>query len=498
MSELQPDTSARPSSSRKRSRAVSDLTKEQIQHKRNVDRKAQRAFRQRNKDCINNLEQQFSQLQGTCAALRESCSQKDMQINNMRQENKSLQECLRHVSELITAALNQIESNHDQGQEQGQLQAQATESDAGQASGGEFHAQTPQPPQDNEMDTESATHQDASPLRQDPEDVILPDPEEHFDNDLVSCQTPPACSDNAALIRDQPHTTSNVMRNEDTTCHISPSANLGLLSPAGSYQHATTGSNIAYCASHVSLTGSHMIDQAAAGQCLASGDMTAGLEHYAPSNGVYTILPSHGPSTCPLDLILLEFLKSRKEMISNSMDPESVVGPRKPSTRAMVNIEQVDTVHPLSGIMSRVLSTFPSVALAEKLGFFYLMCHTMKWQIHPTKQHYTDMPSWLRPTVTQIAVPHAAWIDNIPWPGVRDILIDNQAEYPFQLFSDYYSQNVSVNWKFDGLDAISDLDGEGALHSIFEKHIRDLKNWTVSQGFKDRFPLMVTAIYSRQ
>lgn len=126
MSELQPDTAARPSSSRKRSRAVSDLTKEQIQHKRNVDRKAQRAFRQRNKDCINNLEQQFSQLQGTCAALRESCSQKDMQINNMRQENKSLQECLRHVSELITAALNRIESNHDQGQEQGQLQAQAS------------------------------------------------------------------------------------------------------------------------------------------------------------------------------------------------------------------------------------------------------------------------------------------------------------------------------------------------------------------------------------
>ncbi|KAG5826350.1 hypothetical protein H9Q74_003590 [Fusarium xylarioides] len=203
--------------------------------------------------------------------------------------------------------------------------------------------------------------------------------------------------------------------------------------------------------------------------------MTNGLEHYAPSNGVYTILPSHGPSTCPLDLILLEFLKSRKEMISNNMDPESVTGPRKPSTRAMVNIEQVDTVHPLSGIMSRVLSTFPSVALAEKLGFFYLMCHTMK-----------------------IAVPHAAWIDNIPWPGVRDILIDNQAEYPFQLFSDYYSQNVTVNWKFDGLDAISDLEGDGALHSIFEKHIRDLKNWTVSQGFKDRFPLMVTAIYSRQ
>ncbi|KAF5541173.1 hypothetical protein FPHYL_11897 [Fusarium phyllophilum] len=216
---------------------------------------------------------------------------------------------------------------------------------------------------------------------QDPEDTVLPGSEEHFDNNLLSCETPQAWNDNVAVIQDRTHTASNIMRNEDTSCHISPSANLGLLSPAGSYQHATTAPNIAYCASHVSLTESHMMDQAAAGQCLASGDMTNGLEHYAPSNGVYTILPSHGPSTCPLDLILLVFLKSRKEMISNDMDPESVTGPRKPSTRVMVNIEQVDTVHPLSGIMSRVLSTFPSVALAEKLGFFYLMCHTMKVRV---------------------------------------------------------------------------------------------------------------------
>lgn len=38
-----------------------------------------------------------------------------------------------------------------------------------------------------------------------------------------------------------------------------------------------------------------------------------------------------------------------------------------------------------------------------------------QWMINPTKQTYAAMPAWLRPTVTQITTPHAAWIDNIPW-----------------------------------------------------------------------------------
>lgn len=103
----------RAASSRKRSRAVSNLTEEQIQHKRNVDRRAQRAFRQRNKECITNLELQFSQLQGTCAELRETCSQKDAQIDSMRDENQSLITCLEAISELVAKALRQAGKTHD-------------------------------------------------------------------------------------------------------------------------------------------------------------------------------------------------------------------------------------------------------------------------------------------------------------------------------------------------------------------------------------------------
>lgn len=79
-------------------------------------------------------------------------------------------------------------------------------------------------------------------------------------------------------------------------------------------------------------------------------------------------------------------------------------------------------------------------------------------------------------------------------PGVRDILIENPNQYPFELFSEFYSHNVTVNWPFDEMDAISGDGNCTLLHSIFEKHIRKASNWTVSSEFKSRFPEMISAI----
>jgi hypothetical protein len=56
---------------------------------------------------------------------------------------------------------------------------------------------------------------------------------------------------------------------------------------------------------------------------------------------------------------------------------------------------------------------------------------------------------------------------------------------------------VSVNWKFDISDALSETADDIILHSIFEKHIRQLKNWTVSAEFANLFPDLMPAIFSR-
>ncbi|KGO61326.1 Polyketide synthase, enoylreductase [Penicillium expansum] len=137
--------------------------------------------------------------------------------------------------------------------------------------------------------------------------------------------------------------------------------------------------------------------------------------------------------------------------------------------------------------MADVLTTFPHVNLPEKLAFMYLMHLTTRWQASPNDSSYARMPVWLRPTVTQITVPHAAWIDNIPWPRVRDILIQKPDRYPFAVFSELYSEHVSINWPYDPEDIVVDT-GEGpSLNTIFEKHIQRLSNWIAPRPFREYF-----------
>lgn len=77
---------------------------------------------------------------------------------------------------------------------------------------------------------------------------------------------------------------------------------------------------------------------------------------------------------------------------------------------------------------------------------------------------------------------------------MRDILIERADEFPFEVFSDYYSQSVSVNWNFDVLDAVSNHGEDTTIHSIFEKHICSLSNWTVTREFLARFPSMASVV----
>lgn len=94
------------SSARKRARTISDLTEEQIQQKRQVDRKAQQAFRQRTRDRMSRLELHIVELQ-------ESSSQRESQLQQelvtLREQNKTLTRRLERISYLATTASPRID-----------------------------------------------------------------------------------------------------------------------------------------------------------------------------------------------------------------------------------------------------------------------------------------------------------------------------------------------------------------------------------------------------
>jgi hypothetical protein len=75
------------------------------------------------------------------------------------------------------------------------------------------------------------------------------------------------------------------------------------------------------------------------------------------------------------------------------------------------------------------------------------------------------------------------------------MLIERPDEYPYHLWTENFTQNVSVTWTFEVSDAISETGDDFVLHSIFEKHIRNLANWTLSPEFQTLFPDLTRAAY---
>lgn len=99
---------------------------------------------------------------------------------------------------------------------------------------------------------------------------------------------------------------------------------------------------------------------------------------YSHPKSVYTVLPAHILPTCPLDEILLDFLNAHRDMLSQGIPLEVVVGPEKPTAKNLINPELHASVHSISKVLSEVLSTFPYVHQPEKLAFFFVMHKTMR------------------------------------------------------------------------------------------------------------------------
>jgi hypothetical protein len=116
----------------------------------------------------------------------------------------------------------------------------------------------------------------------------------------------------------------------------------------------------------------------------------------------------------------------------------------------------------------------------------------IKWLIYRTQSTYEQMPGWLRPQLLQMEVPHPAWIDRIAWPNARNYLITHP-EITFDDFAMVYSSSFEVSWPYSPSYVMEAQNESGPdrginLNPVYEQHLRQLKNWTVGDKFRRKFP----------
>ena len=85
-----------PAGQKRRHRTTTTLTEEQLSQKRHVDRKAQRALRQRTKSRIQDLEDELTQLRAKSKGQDESLRQ---EIAALQKRNTWLESRLQHILE---------------------------------------------------------------------------------------------------------------------------------------------------------------------------------------------------------------------------------------------------------------------------------------------------------------------------------------------------------------------------------------------------------------
>lgn len=221
--------------------------------------------------------------------------------------------------------------------------------------------------------------------------------------------------------------------------------------------------------------------------------------NYNISSGIEGEMSAHlapirnGPPTCPLDSLLLDFLRERRQLAAEGLPALSLVGPAYPSVSSLLNPSHSAHSHPLSKVFTDVLATFPDLStLPEKIAVLYIMFLIMRWQIAPTQENYDRLPHWATPRPSQLFTPHPAWIDHLPWPRMRDRLVRDYSprDYLFDNFFIPFTSTVSVNWPYEPTDALlsSPDSDELLINPVFERHLRSLENWSLGPAFAAAYP----------
>ncbi|RMD44880.1 hypothetical protein DV735_g351, partial [Chaetothyriales sp. CBS 134920] len=185
---------------------------------------------------------------------------------------------------------------------------------------------------------------------------------------------------------------------------------------------------------------------------------------YGPADPLWQQLPKHVDPTCTVDSILSDFYQSQRA--AQAANPGVVDQiPAHPSISYLLNptASNSHNVDPISELTTNIISKFPNIsALPEQAACVLFVFYLARWQLNPSEENYLRLPEWMQPTETQLDTPHPAWLDFIHWPAMRDKMIANYHDFPFDSWLMPYTVGLSVNWPYEPSDCLLKLPLGGA------------------------------------
>ncbi|KAJ5082424.1 hypothetical protein N7532_011467 [Penicillium argentinense] len=468
------------------SRGVANLTPDQLAKKRANDRQAQRAIRERTKTHIEALEQQVRDLASQKPVLD---LQAAMQHNErIRSENRELRQSFKAVMDIIQPLLARPEST-------GNLVTQYSTLEEARLTGVDLPAVVCQP-RSVPPQTTSSPFPDTDHLTPNPQSALPGD--KSYEGSVASLDTPspthsaPTLGSRRNSANGGTQSTSFRSALDNQRHNTAHGLDLGLEERLGFNFLLDPSQNIPKVDR---LRRSNSENFRSSQPNLQSPLYLQPLNHPAEQGppAFATPIRNTGP-TCTLDSILLDFLHNRQREAAQGIPRQKLVGPPYPSVSSLLNPEKSVYSHPVSKVFTDILRTFPDISsLPEQVAVLYTMFLLMRWQIYPTQENYDRLPEWLTPRPTQLLSPHPAWMDYVPWPRMRDRLATSHQDYPFENWFIPFTRGLSVNWPYEATDCLlSAGDSEELLiNPVFERHMRNLTNWSLGPMFAEAYPNLV-------
>ncbi|KAH0537355.1 hypothetical protein FGG08_005834 [Glutinoglossum americanum] len=449
------------------SRGVANLTPEQLERKRANDRDAQRAIRERTKNQIEDLERQVQEL-------------------TSRKSYQELQAALRE-KEMVQAEYDEIRKRVHSVVAILQPMVQSTKIDESIIGNPALSSSTPTVSNSPQYDDPTQARHLLHPS------LAYPTSKTPFDREGSASNIPDRIAHSTDALLSPASNSSRLCSSLEA-----PIPHHGRYSPMSlvdqSRENMRHGLDLGTSGEKLGLNflldGPQDITSVPSGHSKPSsqGDIGA-IAHMCPTRNI--------PPSCPLDSILLEFLSSRQQLAAQGVPNSVVVGPSYPSVSSLLNPDKKSKAHPLTRVFADILGSFEMLSkLPEQVAVLYVMFLVMRWQISPTQENYDRVPDWITPRPSQLLTMHPIWVDYLPWPKMRDVLVRDYVSYQFQDFSFHYTNGLSLNWPYEPTDVLLPTPGseELCINPVYERHLRDLNNWSLGPEFRKAFPALCSGV----
>lgn len=134
------------------------------------------------------------------------------------------------------------------------------------------------------------------------------------------------------------------------------------------------------------------------------------------------------------------------------------------------------------------------VSKAARIAVMYA-CQTMlQYREAPTKENLARVPKYLLPRPSQQRLQHPAVIDYLVWPGLRDRLVFEHEKYTRTgEFSAAFVKYAHFDWPYTDDDIfIPDAStGDWRVSENFLQKVYDHRSWSMLPGFFDLYPEMI-------